>query len=86
MNMVQGLQKCCVIGEVQHELVAVNRKAYKLQAKMILQVHDELNFDVPKNELDQVKEIVKQQMEHAVDIGLPLTVEMDAGVNWMEAH
>ncbi len=58
----------------------------KLQAKMILQVHDELNFDVPKNELDQVKEIVKQQMEHAVEIGLPLTVEMDAGVNWMEAH
>ncbi|WP_321289588.1 DNA polymerase I [uncultured Sunxiuqinia sp.] len=58
----------------------------KLQAKMILQVHDELNFDVPKNELDQVKEIVKQQMEHAVEIGLPLTVEMNAGVNWMEAH
>jgi DNA polymerase-1 len=58
----------------------------KLQAKMILQVHDELNFDVPKDELDQVKEIVKQQMEHAVEIGLPLTVEMDAGANWMEAH
>ena len=57
-----------------------------LQSKMILQVHDELNFDVPKDELEQVKAIVKEQMEHAVDIGLPLTVEMDAGTNWMEAH
>lgn len=57
-----------------------------LQSKMILQVHDELNFDVPKDELEQVKTIVKEQMEHAVEIGLPLTVEMDAGTNWMEAH
>jgi DNA polymerase-1 len=58
----------------------------KLQAKMILQVHDELNFDVPKDELEQVKAIVKEQMEHAVDIGLPLTVEMSAAGNWLEAH
>jgi len=58
----------------------------KLNAQMILQVHDELNFDVPKSELDQVKQIVKQQMEHAVDIGLPLTVEINAAPNWLEAH
>ncbi|TDO01352.1 DNA polymerase I [Sunxiuqinia elliptica] len=58
----------------------------QLNAKMILQVHDELNFDVPKDELAQVQKIVKEQMEHAVDIGLPLTVEMDAASNWMEAH
>jgi len=57
-----------------------------LQTKMVLQVHDELNFDVPRNELDQVKQIVKQQMEHAVDIGVPLTVEMNAAANWLEAH
>ncbi|WP_430973007.1 DNA polymerase I [Sunxiuqinia rutila] len=60
--------------------------AQNLKAKMTLQVHDELNFDVPKDELEQVKKIVKEQMEHAVDIGLPLTVEMDAASNWMEAH
>ena len=58
----------------------------KLQAKMILQVHDELNFDVPKNELEQVKVIVKEQMEHAVNIDIPLTVEMNAAQNWLEAH
>ncbi|MEL7585226.1 MAG: DNA polymerase I [Prolixibacteraceae bacterium] len=57
-----------------------------LEAKMVLQVHDELNFDVPRNELDRVKQIVKYQMEHAVDIGVPLTVEMNAAANWLEAH
>jgi len=61
-------------------------KKQNLKAKMTLQVHDELNFDVPKAELDQVKAIVKEQMEQAVDIGLPLTVEMNAASNWMEAH
>lgn len=64
-----------------HEL-----RLQKLQAKMVLQVHDELNFDVPLDELDQVKQIVKEKMEHAVDIGVPLTVEMNAAANWLEAH
>lgn len=58
----------------------------KLRSKMILQVHDELNFDVWKPELEQVKAIVKHEMEHAVNIGVPLTVEMDAGDNWLDAH
>jgi DNA polymerase-1 len=58
----------------------------KLNAQMILQVHDELNFNVPLDELEQVKQIVKDQMEHAVDIGLPLTVEINAAANWLEAH
>ncbi|WP_372775784.1 DNA polymerase I [Mangrovibacterium sp.] len=59
---------------------------HKLKAKMLLQVHDELNFDVPKNELEQVQKIVKEQMEAAVEIGLPLLVEMNAAQNWLEAH
>jgi DNA polymerase-1 len=57
-----------------------------LKSKMILQVHDELNFDVWKTELEQVKSIVKNEMEHAVNIGVPLTVEMNAGDNWLDAH
>ncbi|PTN08974.1 DNA polymerase I [Mangrovibacterium marinum] len=61
-------------------------KKQKLEAKMLLQVHDELNFDVPKSELEQVKQIVKEQMEKAVDVGLPLEVEMNAAQNWLEAH
>jgi len=57
-----------------------------LKSKMVLQVHDELNFDVPLNELEQVKKIVKQSMEHVVDLGIPLTVEMNDAPNWLEAH
>jgi len=58
----------------------------KLKSKMVLQVHDELNFDVLKTELEQVKQIVKTEMEGAVDIGVQLTVEMNAAGNWLEAH
>jgi DNA polymerase-1 len=58
----------------------------KLRSKMILQVHDELDFDVWKPELEQVKAIVKHEMENAVNIGVPLTVEMNAGENWLDAH
>ena len=61
-------------------------KKQKLEAQMLLQVHDELNFDVPKSELEQVKQIVKEQMENAVEVGLPLEVEMNAAQNWLEAH
>lgn len=57
-----------------------------LKSKMILQVHDELNFDVFKPELDQVKKIVKNEMENAWEIGVPLTVEMNAAENWLDAH
>ena len=53
---------------------------------MVLQVHDELNFDVLKPELEQVKAIVKTEMEGAVDIGVKLTVEMNNAGNWLDAH
>ncbi len=58
----------------------------KLKTGMILQVHDELNFDVHKDELDTVREIVKEEMEGAIKLEVPLTVEMDTGKNWFEAH
>ena len=61
-------------------------KETDLKSKMILQVHDELNFDVPVDELEQVKLIVKQNMENALDIGLPLLVEINSASNWLEAH
>jgi DNA polymerase-1 len=57
-----------------------------LQSKMILQVHDELNFDALISELEQMKTIVKHEMENAVNIGVPLTVEINAGDNWLDAH
>jgi len=57
-----------------------------LQSKMILQVHDELNFDVYKPEIDRMRTIVKAGMEHAVNIGVPLIVEMNNANNWLDAH
>jgi DNA polymerase-1 len=58
----------------------------KLKSKMVLQVHDELNFDVLKTELEQVKQIVKTEMEGAVELGVQLTVEMNAAGTWLDAH
>lgn len=58
----------------------------KLKSKMVLQVHDELNFDVYRPELEKVKEIVQYEMVNAVDIGVPLTIEMNAANNWLDAH
>jgi DNA polymerase-1 len=58
----------------------------QLKSKMILQVHDELVFDVLKSELQQVKEIVRKEMENAYPLSIPLTVEMGEGYNWLEAH
>jgi DNA polymerase-1 len=53
---------------------------------MILQVHDELDFDVLKTELNDVKEVVKYEMENAVNLSVPLLVEMGAAENWLLAH
>ena len=57
-----------------------------LKTQMILQVHDELNFNVPNNEVERVKEIVQTEMEHAVQLRVPLKVDIGIGQNWLEAH
>ncbi|QIA09847.1 DNA polymerase I [Draconibacterium halophilum] len=57
-----------------------------LKSKMILQVHDELNFDVYKPELETIRALVKDEMENAVDVGVQLTVESNAADNWLDAH
>jgi DNA polymerase-1 len=60
-------------------------KREKLKAKMILQVHDELVFEVPVKEIEKTKQVVKAAMEAAAQIAVPLTVELGAGENWMDA-
>ena len=61
-------------------------KKVGLGAKMLLQVHDELIFDVPENEVEQTKEIVKNMMENVVHLSVPLIVDIGVGKNWTEAH
>ena len=58
----------------------------KMQSKMIMQVHDELVFDVHLDELDDLKAIVQDKMVNALPLSVPVVVEMNTGNNWLEAH
>lgn len=73
---------------VKLAMVAVDRAMTKQQvkSKMILQVHDELVFDVHKDEIDLMKSLVKEAMEGAIDMVVPMEVEMEVADNWLDAH
>ena len=58
----------------------------QLNTKMLLQVHDELVFEVPKNELETVSQLIKREMESAYKLEVPLSVDLGVGNNWLEAH
>jgi DNA polymerase-1 len=59
-------------------------KTQQLQSKMLLQVHDELVFEVIPSELDQVQKLVKHEMEHAAELSVPLVVDLGVGKNWLD--
>ena len=67
--------------EIQKELINQN-----MQSKMILQVHDELVFDMLNDEKDKLIPLVKGKMEQVIDLGVPLVVDIGEGENWLEAH
>ena len=69
-------------------MVAIDRRLREehLDTKMILQVHDELNFSVPHRELDTVRHLVVEEMERAYSMRVPLLAECGSGTNWLEAH
>ena len=58
----------------------------KLNSKMTMQVHDELVFDVPKAEIEMMKKIIEDRMKNAIDMKVPILVEVGEGSNWLEAH
>lgn len=71
--------------------IAMNKIFYeltkrKLKTKMVLQVHDELLFDTHKDEIDEVKSIVKDLMENALPLNVPIRVDIGIGDNWLDAH
>ena len=66
---------------IHHKLVSENWKS-----KMLLQVHDELVFDVHNSELEKIKPMIKHEMENAFVMNVPLEVEIGIGRNWLEAH
>src|SRR5574343_1401719 len=73
---------------IKMAMVSVHRamKQQPLKSKMILQVHDELVFDVHKSEMDLMKKLVEEAMEHAVKLVVPMEVELQFGDNWLDAH
>lgn len=66
---------------VYHEM-----KKTGVRSRLILQVHDELVFDIHKDEVEQMKTLIKNAMESAVDLIVPMKAEMQTGNNWLEAH
>lgn len=69
-------------------MIEVRRRleSEKLESKIILQVHDELVLDVPRNEVEAVRRLVTEAMEGAVELAIPLTTELGVGDNWLDAH
>ena len=73
---------------IKMAMVTIHRrlKAEGLKAKMIMQVHDELNFNVPLEEVDKVRAIVVSEMQNVVHLTVPLIADCGVGKNWLEAH
>ena len=73
---------------IKMAMVSIHRRLKEegLKAQMIMQVHDELNFNVPVAEVDRVREIVVSEMQNAVHLSIPLIAECGVGENWLEAH
>ena len=73
---------------IKMAMVTIHRRLKEegLKAQMIMQVHDELNFNVPLNEVDKVREIVVNEMQHVVHLTVPLIADCGVGTNWLEAH
>ena len=73
---------------IKMAMVSIHRrlKEEHLQTQMIMQVHDELNFNVPAAEVERVREIVVTEMQNAVHLSVPLIAECGVGKNWLEAH
>jgi DNA polymerase-1 len=61
-------------------------KKQNMKTKMILQVHDELVFDTPRDEVEQVSGLVEQMMKNAIKLKVPVVVDLNTGENWLEAH
>jgi DNA polymerase-1 len=73
---------------IKKAMVAINQrlKTEGLKTKMIMQVHDELNFNVPVNEVDVVRTIVVEEMQNVAQLSVPLIADCGVGKNWLEAH
>ena len=96
INIIKAEERACINMPIQGtaaELIKIaminvskSIKKNNLQSKMILQIHDELLFEVPNDELDILTKIVVYEMENAMKLDIPLKVDYDYGKSWYEAH
>lgn len=96
MNIIKAEERACINMPIQGTaaelikiaMINVNNsiKKSELKSKMILQIHDELLFEVPKKELEELSKLVRTEMECAINLDIPLKVDCDYGKNWFEAH
>ncbi len=96
MNIIKAEERACINMPIQGtaaELIKIaminvnsSIKKSELKSKMILQIHDELLFEVPKKELEILSKLVRTEMECAIKLDIPLKVDCDYGKNWFEAH
>jgi len=73
---------------IKRAMIAIDARLHteKLQARMLLQVHDELVFECPSSELDTLQELVRSEMESVAELRVPLRVDMGTGPDWASAH
>jgi DNA polymerase-1 len=64
--------------------LAARLRREKSPAKMLLQIHDELVFDVPADQVESLAKVVREEMEHALAVDVPLVVDLSVGDNWLD--
>ncbi len=72
--------------EASRRLDSSRDQKSEVRSRMLLQVHDELVFEVPKNEVEMMKELIVDKMKHALTLNVPIEVDVGTGANWLEAH
>ena len=70
---------------IKMAMIIIHKELLNKKSKMLLQVHDELVFDIHKDETEEIKSIVKNGMEKAIKLNIPIVVDMGIGDNWLEA-
>jgi len=66
-------------------MISIHRHMAGMRSRLVLQVHDELVFDVHRDELEQLRSLVVDDMENALELKVPLVVDVGAGENWLDA-
>ncbi len=67
-------------------MIKIHKRLKGLKSRMIMQVHDELVLEIPEEEIDEVQELVRQEMEQGIELKVPVVVDIGVGKNWDEAH